>query len=748
MKWVDRRMAPLLALVVPFVALAIQLVLWPYISPFVWFLFFPAVFISSWLGGLRPGLGATVISAVLVWFFFVPPRYTFDKFHSNAFWTLLVFLVMGVLFSVFQERLRAANARTSAALAEVNRSNLALTEANTRVTELLEQTRELDRVKSAFFANISHELRTPLTLITAPVERQLAQLAEDDPRRPDLELMQRNAQLLLLHVNNLLDAARLEAGHVEPAYSEVDLSRLGRLTASLFESRAIERGIEFRVDLPETAAAQADAEQVQRVLINLLGNAFNATPRGGAVRLHLREVDGWVRLEVADSGPGVPVSERELIFERFRRGASKASGASAGTGLGLSIVRDLVTLHGGEIGVDDAPEGGALFTVTLPVHAPEGTVLHAEPRPGERVAAAPVLAAETAAPAAEQATGPESGAVVLVVEDNADMNRVISEALADRYRVLAAFDGQQGLAAARRHRPAVIVTDVMMPRGGGEELVDAVRGDPNLATTAILVVSARADDEGRLALLRAGANDYLVKPFAVHELQIRVANLVALQQAEEVQRMQDVIVDRERIACDLHDLVVQELFAAGMRLDGLVRKTDPDDLRAAVNEIAGQLDAAIATIRTTIYDLRHGGHSVGLRARVTELASEAAERVGCVPRITFRGPVDTVVDDVTTEHVLAVVREALSNIVRHAHATHFDVDLSITGSDVELTVCDDGVGVDAGARSAGARRGDGLGNMASRAAKLGGTCTVASQEPRGTRVHWTAPAQAGVIAVR
>ena len=473
----------------------------------------------------------------------------------------------------------------------------------------------------------------------------MSTLAADDPRRADLELIRRNAILLLSHVNTLLDAAKLDSGGFELFYSPVELDELTRLTASFFESRATDRAIEFTVVTPGEVRAQLDSHQLRRILINLLGNAFAVTPRGGSIRLQLGEEGEHVAFEVADSGPGVPLEERDLIFERFRQGADAMSGRSAGTGLGLSIVRDLVTLHGGSVKVGIAPEGGALFTVRLPAHAPAGTaVAAAAPLNWDAdvmtSSGAPVHAEAALPPGADEGgvSADASGrALVLVVEDNADLHQVIRESLCDRYAVVSAFDGDSGVEAARQYRPSVIVTDLMMPRGGGDEIVAAVRSDPNLVTTGILVLSARADDAGRFALLEAGANDYLVKPFAIHELRVRVANLVALHRAEALQRALRLSDDRERIARDLHDLVIQRVFAAGMRLTALQSRTGSGDIHSRIGEVTADLDTVIATIRTTIFDLRHGGHSSGLRAESWHLP--AMPRTGSVARHASASPV-------------------------------------------------------------------------------------------------------------
>ena len=661
MKRVDERLIPWLALVPPFVALGLQLSLWSVIAPFSWFLFFPAVFISSWIGGLRPGLVATAISASVAWYFFVVPRYVLFKGATNTLLTLTVFVVMGILFSVFHERLRRANARAAESLTESRLSNEALVASNQRVVDLLERTRQLDAVKTEFFANISHELRTPLTLILLPLERLITALAPDNPHLAELESARQNAQLLIAHVNNLLDAAKLDAGGVELHYADADLVRLTRLTSSFFESRAVDRDIGFSVVTPEKLPAQVDPEQIRRVLLNLLGNAFIFTPDGGTIRVEVTEGDGGTAIVgVADSGPGVPAEEREQIFARFHQGKDRAGRSTAGTGLGLSIVRDVVTLHGGTVTVGEAPEGGALFTVVLPTSAPpEVSVGGAETLPWDDVDLPPErVGVFPRTPAA--ASGAGSGrAVVLIVEDNPDLNELIAITLRDRYAVVSAFDGREGVELARTHRPDVIVTDVMMPVMGGDELVDLVRADRDLATTPILVVSARADESGRMKLLNAGANDYLVKPFNIAELQVRIANLVALHRAENAllgDAVRDLADQRSEQALEINDQIVQGLSSAAYAVER-------GDIATAGRAVSTTLDAA----RKVIADLTPvRPHLVPVDTVAPPV--DAGDTVSPAPA----GPVRVVIADDTADirTTIRSVLETMTDVVVVGEATN------------------------------------------------------------------------------
>ena len=631
---------------------------------------------------------------------------------------------------------------------EVADASRRLKEANTELAEAYRQSRELDELKTRFFANVSHELRTPLALILAPTQKLLAEAAADDPHRHDLEMIIRNARLMLSHVNDLLDASKLEAGQLALDYAELDLTNLVRLAAAHFETAAADRGITYTVLTSDYLAAQVDPGRVQRVLLNLLSNALKFTPDAGTIRVELTSPAGGsvAVIEVADSGPGIAARHRSAVFERFRQVDDGTTRRFGGTGLGLSIVRELVGLHGGSVGVSDAPEGGAMLVVELPLAAPPGASVRPDPPPAGDVLAIPAADALAAETGGRQAIGPEEGPLVLVVEDNPDMNRFVCDALAISYRVQSAFDGREGLAKARTLSPDLIVCDIMMPQLDGAELIRAARLDTRLEHTPILILSARTDDALRVRLLHDGANDYLLKPFALQELLARVDNLVKTKLAEEQLRDLQVVIDRDRIASNLHHQVIRRLSALGMRLAAM-RALASGAVAARLAEAVGELDQVIADIRAAIFDLQPrpgAGGSPGasvpaetatLADEVAAITAEAGERLGFAPRLDLDARIDKVADPEISGHLLAVLREALSNVVRHAQATAVEVTV-IAGPDLILKVADDGVGPSEAAAAGG---GHGLPNMAARAHALGGQGSVRARTPRGTIIEWRVP---------
>jgi PAS domain S-box-containing protein len=413
---------------------------------------------------------------------------------------------------------------------------------NKDLQTLLERIRELDEIKSQFFANVSHELRTPLALIIGPADRLANSDSTMSPsqRQESALLIGRNARMLLKHVNDLLDVSKLDAGKLKIELRNIDLSALTRLVVSNFELLAEERNISILVETQDDVVASVDPEKIQRVLMNLLSNAFKFVPNMGKVQVHVQHSKSELTISVEDSGPGVRPEMRKAIFERFRQAESGANRQFGGTGLGLSIAKEFVELHQGTLEISDSPLGGACFKVTLPLLSLRD-------------------AAETAAASSsssnlldqvivdgfiEELRNPNTipapievvdrgKALVLVVEDNADMNRFISEALAEKYQVIQAYDGKQGLEKTFASSPDLILSDIMMPTVSGVEMIAEIRKRPEYNHVPILLLTAKADEDLKIKLLRGGAQDFVAKPFSEEDLLVRVANLITLKKSQE-----------------------------------------------------------------------------------------------------------------------------------------------------------------------------------------------------------------------
>ncbi|MEO5826108.1 MAG: ATP-binding protein [Gemmatimonadales bacterium] len=403
----------------------------------------------------------------------------------------------------------------------------ALEDAQTRADALA----ELNRAKTAFFSNVSHEFRTPLTLMLGPTEQALA--APDGTLGGDeLIAVHRNALRLLRLVNTLLDFSRIEAGRVTARYQPTDLARLTTELASAFESATARAGLTLAVQCPPlTEPAYVDTEMWEKIVLNLLSNAFKFT-FAGTISVGLEAVGGAAELRVRDTGVGVPAQDLERIFDRFFRIERSAGRTNEGSGIGLALVSELVTLHGGTITATSDVGQGTEFTVRIPLghaHLPSEFV-EKDAVPGRRASAAREfvdeairwLPGEEPAPAPAPRSERPSTARILVADDNADMRDYLSRLLASGFEVRTAADGAIALEIATEWQPDLILSDVMMPRLDGFELLRALRSRETTRSVPFIMLSARAGEEARIDGLHAGADEYLVKPFSARELIARV----------------------------------------------------------------------------------------------------------------------------------------------------------------------------------------------------------------------------------
>ncbi len=424
---------------------------------------------------------------------------------------------------------------------------------------------EIDRTKTTFFSNVSHEFRTPLTLMLGPLLDTLAEQNGPLPPRVanELTVVHRNGLRLLKLVNTLLDFSRIEAGRVQASFVLTDLASFTAELASVFRSAVEKANLSLTINAPTLdVPTYVDRDMWEKVVLNLVSNAFKFTLVGG-IMVSLSKDSRQVRLAVQDTGIGIPPEELPRLFERFHRVEGTKGRTHEGTGIGLALVQELVKIHGGTVSVESEVGRGSTFTVMIPVgkeHLPEECIggenaltstavdynsfveeaMRWLPDTDEKDAGIKTAVSELDTESAllrglgrkpvssadrEYINETERSAQrqrVVIADDNADMRDYLRRLLADRYDVVAVCDGREALLAARESVPVLILSDVMMPNLDGFGLLQAVRSDASLAAVPVVLLSARAGEEAILEGIRAGADEYLIKPFSARELVVRV----------------------------------------------------------------------------------------------------------------------------------------------------------------------------------------------------------------------------------
>jgi signal transduction histidine kinase len=464
---------------------------------------------------------------------------------SNLFFLVSTAIIAGTGQVVQYRSLREQVGSQS--ILEGTRKNLEL--ANSEL-------KQLDRFKSEFFANITHELKTPLTMVLTSLELLLdGELGRvSDAQRSTFQSMQRSGAKLLRLIGDLLDLSRIEESRVRLRIAEHDLA--GYLRELVAETQMLVRrkGIALTFHSPEPRAfLWCDLERLERVFLNLLSNATKFTDSSGQVTITLHDHGDTLLVQVKDTGIGFPAELSERIFSRFFQTDMGKTRRYGGTGIGLALAKDLVELHGGRIWAESEPGQGSLFCVRLfkdrehfNPDVLDRRASSSAQTDGKRLADRGIgdwrFGAEAKFRLLEIDEVTEQRVVerdpdelrrshsVLVVEDTPDVIRMIRLSLHHDFRVLAATDGAQGLELAKRHRPSIIVTDLMMPVMDGLELTRRLREDPQLSHIPIVMLTARNEVESRIAGLEGGVDAYLGKPFSTKELVSTVRSLVQNQE--------------------------------------------------------------------------------------------------------------------------------------------------------------------------------------------------------------------------
>ena len=406
---------------------------------------------------------------------------------------------------------------------------------------------ELDRAKTSFFSNISHEFRTPLMLMLGPLEEILGDQQIEAAVRDRARMAQRNGNRLLKLVNALLDFSRIEAGRLVGKFEATDLATLTRDLASNFRSATDKAGLELVVDCaPLPSPVFVDRSSWERIVLNLLSNAFKFTLTG-RITVKLSAKGDVALLEVCDTGIGIPEHEVPRLFERFHRVEGAQGRSFEGSGIGLAIVNEMVKLHSGSIEVESRVGSGSTFRVELPfgsTHLPSEQIRTSSDVAGISSAHTFVEEAMRWLPGtediekaqevvqedvAETSLSREPRSRILLVDDNADVREYVKRLLGEGHQVVAVEDGRHALDyLASGPRPDLIVSDIMMPRVDGFELLRRIREHSDWRDLPVIVLSARAGAEAAEEGIAAGADDYLVKPFSAREFLARVEGAIRM----------------------------------------------------------------------------------------------------------------------------------------------------------------------------------------------------------------------------
>ncbi len=461
-----------------------------------------------------------------------------------------------------------------------------------------EKLKELDAMKSRFFANISHEFRTPLTLILGPLENILKKTTDEETGQ-ELNMMERHAHRLLKLVNQLLSLSRLEAGKMKLQASEENLSELLNGFVQFFESLARQKNISLSIDIYDPdVKAYIDVEKLEQIISNLLSNAFKFTPEGGKINV---AVGSWqlavgsnkeqrhkdteaqskkltnspvhqlassqthhFTIRISDTGPGIPPDKLPFIFDRFYQVDDTATRSQEGTGIGLALVKQMVDLHHGTVTVESEVGKGTTFTVTLPL-GKEHLKLEEIAQSSEHRAQDPKD--EGRVTRDEEITGiqqfdsclepqtfniepEEVKPILLIVEDNTDLRAYMRKGLEQLYQIEEAVNGNDGFEKALKHIPDLIVSDVMMPEMDGNELCQQLKSDERTSHIPVILLTAKASKESKMEGLQTGADDFITKPFDQEELLVRIINLI--DQRNRLREIFSATTGQERIISGVH----------------------------------------------------------------------------------------------------------------------------------------------------------------------------------------------------
>lgn len=389
---------------------------------------------------------------------------------------------------------------------------------------------EINQIKVNFFTNISHELRTPLSLILDPLRKIIHQDISMEQAKTYSKLVYKNAERLLNLVNQLLDFRRLETGVAAFKAHTINIIELISEISETFEEHALTRQIAFSVDYTEhTILLAIDEEKFEKILSNLLSNAFKFTPNGGTIKVDVRKENAMVEIRVIDSGLGIPEVDQDKIFEIFYKVEGVNPYENKSSGIGLALTKELVEMHGGRIAVWSEVGRGSSFVVYLPINGSDENYKHD---------AAPVQYEELMLSLLDNRTEKkhltddaaenlkEDKPIILLIEDNPDLQSYIQHELSTYFELVGASDGVDGLEQARQLIPDLVVSDIMMPKMNGLQVCQQLKGDERTSHIPLILLTAKQTDDNKIEGYTHGADAYIAKPFTMDLLIARINNLL------------------------------------------------------------------------------------------------------------------------------------------------------------------------------------------------------------------------------
>jgi signal transduction histidine kinase len=552
---------------------------------------------------------------------------------------------------------------------ELDKNRRAIEESNRKLVEL-------DQIKSRFFANISHELRTPLTLLLAPLETLLRKFNRslDTETRETLVTMQSNGMRLLKLINDLLALVRLESGKMEVKREPLEVPDFIKGLASAARQVADDKRLRLETFAdPALGNVMADRDKLEKILLNLVFNALKFTPAGGRVELRAEKKENEMVLTVADTGMGISEKNLQFVFDRFWQADGSSRRKYQGVGIGLALVKELTEVQGGKVSVESKEGVGTTFTVRLPYEKAEPLV----DRPAEsgqpddtgrtvsseewltnlyrRAELFPAMTSLQDSLKPVEVLRKDSLPKALVADDEPDMLRFLKSQLRDRFEVIEAVDGQQAIEKAGQFLPDIILLDMMMPEKDGLQACREIRAHTPTASIPIVLLTARADEETKLAALEAGASDFLPKPFSTTELHVRIRNLLEShiyqrKLAKQNQALESVI---EQLKETEMQLVQNEKLASLGRMSA-----------GLIHEINNPLNYAT----TGLFTLRNKGKhlSPAEQAEYAEVLKDVEDGIKRVKTIVsdlrmFTHPNTDQIDQVEVAEIIASALRFLSN---------------------------------------------------------------------------------------